>query len=236
MITVDVRGLDAVRAALLGLERQLPYATATAINATAYQVMQIEREQIKTVFDAPTPFVVRGMRYQKATKQTLTAVVYAAPEAAKALVANVEGGQRATKAYEGILRQAGVMSAGRYVVPGKGAKLDRYGNLDRDQLGAILNGLGLLSVQAAQGGSRKRKKAMAESGTYFVGGRGPAAHLRPGIWQRVGRRGLRPVLLFVSRATYVERYQFEQTARAEVVRTFAANFEKAWAKAVSTAR
>ena len=226
--------METVRAALNGLQTQMPYALATAINRTAYQVMQKERATMKTVFDRPTPFVVSGVQYQKATKENVTAIVFIAPKPAQSLIAEVEGGPRKAKPYEATLRTAGVLPSGRYAVPGSGAKLDQYGNINRDQLAAIMQNLGLLSAQSNV--SKRRAKALTQSGTYFVGGTGLARHLYPGIWQRVGSRGLKPILLFVSKATYTARYAFAQTARAEVARVFAANFEAAWAKALATAR
>lgn len=238
MITLDVRGLAEIQRALRGLaEGQIPYAMMMAINSTAYQVMQAERAEIKRVFDRPTPFVQRGVRYDKATKKTLTATVYVAPEAGQALIAHVEGVPRKAKTYEALMRNAGVLPPGRYVVPGAGAKLDRYGNIDSDQLAAILTSLGLLSAQSrAARTTKKRAKAIAGAGAYFVGGQGNAAHLHAGIWQRQGQRGIRPIVLFVSKTTYAARYQFVETARAVAARNFAANFEKAWQKAIATAR
>lgn len=224
-----------MRAALQSASAQLPYAIASAINSTAFQVMQAERAEIKRVFDRPTPFVQKGIRYQKATKQTLTATVYAAPKPAQSLIAEVEGGQRKTKTFEAIMRNAGVLPAGRYIVPGSGAKLDRYGNIDRSQLVAILSKLGALSSSASL--SKRNTKALASANTYFIGGKGASSRLYPGIWQRQqGGKGIKPVLLFVSRATYSPRYQFERVARDTVMRQFTDNFDKAWAKAMATAR
>ncbi len=237
MISIDIRGMDEVQRALRGLASdQIPYALSRAINGTAFQVMKAERAKITSTFDRPTPFVQRGIRYEKATKQTLTARIYAAPESDKALSPNAFGGGRETKIYEAVMRSAGVLQPGKHAVPGSGAKLDRYGNIDRDQLAAILKSLGLLSAQNASRGGKKRQRAMAKSGTYFVGGRGHARHLHAGIWQRVGSRGLKPVIMFISPATYSARFEFVETARAEVVRVFAANFDAAITMAMKTAR
>lgn len=237
MINIDVRGMAEVQRALRGLASgQIPFALSRAINGTAFQVMKAERAEITSTFDRPTPFVQRGVRYEKATKQTLNARVYAAPESAKALAPNAFGGGRETKTYEAVMRSAGVLPLGKHAVPGSGAKIDRYGNIDRDQLAAILKSLGLLSARNASRGGKKRQRAMAQSGTYFVGGQGYARHLHAGIWQRVGSRGLKPVILFISPATYSARFEFAGTARAEAVRVFAANFEAAIALAMETAR
>lgn len=238
MITLDVRGLEPVRDALRGLAyEQIPYAMMTAINRTAYQVMMAQREEIKTVFDRPTPFVQRAMKYEKATKETLTATVYSQSEAARALMPSVVGGQREVKPYEILMRNAGVLPAGRYVVPGAACKLDRYGNADSDVIGAVLNSLGLLSaaMQAGRKLTKKRDKALAQSGSYFVGGYGAGRHLFPGIWQRVNGRP-RPILLFVTRATYEERYRFYDVGIAKVNEIFVDEMKAAVQQAIETAR
>lgn len=237
MITLDVRGLAEVQAALRQLAtQQMPYAISSAINTTAYQVMRAERTEIKRVFDRPTPFVQRGIRYDKATKKTLTATVYAAPESAKSLIHNVEGTPRKTKTYEAMMRNAGVLPAGRYVVPGAGAKMDRYGNIDSNQLAAILSKLGLLSAESAAKGGKRRAKAIAQAGSYFVGGKA-GSRLFPGIYQRkASGRGIRPILIFVTKTTYQPRYRFIETARNEVIQKFPENFDKAFRKAMQTAR
>ncbi len=193
---IEIRNLPEVQRILQNLaSEQIPYAISVAINNTCYQVMQGERTEIKNVFDRPTPFVVRGMRYQKSSKHNLTARVYAAETTSKVFEAHVFSGDRSIKTFEAIMRRLGVLPEGRLVVTASGAKLNAYGNIQRTQLNAILDALSGLANSG-------------KSGVYFLSRRsGRTGHLPMGIWEKIGRR-IVPVLLFVSQATYEKRYQF----------------------------
>ena len=239
MISVDVRGIKEVQSALRNLaSEQMPYAMATAINSTAFKVMNAERNEIKTVFDRPTPWIQKSIRYTKATKDNLEAIVYPHSEGTKTLLPSVVGGQREVKPYERLMMNAGILPSGRYVVPSRSCKMDRYGNADQDVISAILKSLGLLSAAMAAGRkmTRKRGKALNQSATYFVGGQGAAKHLALGIWQRSAGRAVKPVLLFVTRAVYERRYRFDEVGEKEVRKVFADEMKVAIQKAIDTAR
>ena len=239
MISLKITGIKEVQSALRNLaSEQIPYAMATAINSTAFKVMNAERNEIKTVFDRPTPWIQKSIRYTKATKDNLEAIVYPHSEGTKTLLPSVVGGQREVKPYERLMRNAGILPAGRYVVPSHACKLDRYGNADSDVIGAILKSLGLLSaaMQAGRKLTRKRSKALNQSETYFVGGQGAARHLAPGIWQRSASRAVKPILLFVTRAVYERRYRFDEIGEREVRKVFVGEMKTAIQKAIDTAR
>ncbi len=61
------------------------------------------------------------------------ASVWIAPE--------VYGGPRRNKPAELQLRAKGILPEGKYVVPGAGADLDRYGNIKRGQVTRALSGI-----------------------------------------------------------------------------------------------
>ena len=76
MIRIDVRGMDSVQAALSHLATdQIPYATMTAINTVAFRVKNALQAEMRSVFDRPTPWLLKQVTVRKATKQSLTAVV-----------------------------------------------------------------------------------------------------------------------------------------------------------------
>jgi len=63
--------------------------------------------------------------------------------------------------------------------------------------------------------------------------------LAPGIYERFAfgfGSAVRPVLLFVSHATYRKRLGFREAVAATFEQRFAANFDDALAKAISTAK
>lgn len=56
--------------------RQLPFAMAQAINATATRVQAAEQTNIKSTFDNPTPFTQKSVEVNKALKASPVAGVY----------------------------------------------------------------------------------------------------------------------------------------------------------------
>lgn len=239
MIAIDVRdSLNRLERQLTALGReQLPFATSVALNRTAFAVVKAEQKQMQADFASPTPFTLRSLQYVKATKTNLTAIVQPRSASADRVLSEQVAGTpaRAPKNYERAMRSAGVLPEGKVVVPGSGAKIDRYGNLDRTELTAILAMLGVLSAQAKL--TRTQRRAVAnEAATYFLSTKtGRTAHLAAGIWRKTGRR-ISPILLFVSRATYRARYRWLEAAETEVARTFPMEFDAALQKAMESAR
>src|SRR5690606_17275008 len=99
------------------------------------------------VFDRPTRITVNSVLYAKATKDRLYADVFIRDEAsggtppARYLLPEVEGGARRLKPFERLLQAQGVMPAGMFAVPGKGAQLDAFGNVPPSQVNQMLSQL-----------------------------------------------------------------------------------------------
>jgi hypothetical protein len=97
--------------------KQVPFAKAQAINATAKRVQVAETENIRKTFKSPTPFTQNSVAIKRATKASPTAIVYVRDIAAKYL-----------KPYE---------TGGVHVLPGlallnpKNIPLNAYGQLPR---------------------------------------------------------------------------------------------------------
>lgn len=100
--------------------RQLPFATAMAINDTADAVKRAEELSIASSFDRPTPFTKKGVGVRRATKTTLEARVEVKPVQAGYLGIQATGGTRKPK--------------GRALLVPVGARLNKYGNLPKGAL------------------------------------------------------------------------------------------------------
>ena len=106
------------------------------------------------------------------------------------------------------MRKDGLLPIGKYVVPGKGAQLDQYGNIKRGD------------VTKALAGVRKKSKR------HFVMYR----NKKPiGIGQRTsrGKGGMSVLLAFVDKPTYSRRLPFHQVAERDVEQHLPAEFDKA---------
>lgn len=164
---------------------QMPYALMVGLNDVAFEVRREEMELIPKVFDRPKPQTARNIFVRKATKASPRAVVLFDQIYNKGIdeymEANVEGGRRKMKPSEQRL--------GRYYVPGAGAKMDAYGNMQGGQITQILSRLGRFGDVAGYSMNQTLASKLKRTGAkkaleYFMltqrrGG------LAPGIYQRI---------------------------------------------------
>lgn len=235
-LTCEVVGDQAVRAMIDGLSpRRLAAAQATALTRTAALVKAAERDAIGRSFDRPTPYTLNSLFMRPATAARLEATVWLKDDlagsgtpATKYLAPQIEGGDRPLKRMEFVLQQAGHMPSGWRAVPGRGAKLDAYGNVSRGQIQQILS---QLRVQLTAGSSRsiavggdrktqaKRRRAFGRAGGQIFSLPAGKGKLPPGIYLAEGRDfgaklgygrtgRITPLLVFVRAVTYRRRWDF----------------------------
>ena len=120
MITISVKADVKKLASSLDsmMRKQLPFATAQAINATAEKIRAAEQDNMRKVLDAPTPFTVGSIGIKKATKANPVAIVYVKPVAAAYLLPYEVGGLNKLNS-KALLKPVG-------------AKVNQYGNLPRN--------------------------------------------------------------------------------------------------------
>lgn len=232
---------------------QVPYAASVALNKTAEFGRVAVVDDMRRVFDRPTPWVLNSLRVKRATKSMLVAEVAfkdkSSVESSRSMIEpHVFAGQRRFKAMEGRLLRAGMLPAGWNAVPGAAAKLDANGNMSRGQITQMLNVLGTYreaGYNKADARTRARlAKGNEKKGVYGfvywvnpVGGQ-QARHLLPGVYQRVATpfgSSLKPVLIFVQRARYQARLPFYRLVDGAVARHFPTEFDKAFEAALKTA-
>ena len=221
-LNIKAIGLEAITRDLDNQRKQARFATAQALTRTAWAVVRAEQAEVDKVFDKPTPFTKRAFGVERATPQSLTAVVYIKPRQAEYLAPQIEGGSRPMKRFEQRLSSE-AKSAG-FWVPGKGVKLNAYGNLTLGQLKSIAEGL------------RKSGK-FADT---FVGIPRGHAGAPFGIWARPkhgkAKGVLKPLLVRISQPGYRRRFDFFGVAERTVDRNFATEFDKAMESALRSAR
>lgn len=242
------------------VDKQLPYAAAVALNLVAQDIVVAEQHEMRDVFDRPrpTPYTLSGVAvYKGATKRRLSAVVwlkdYATSNgvpASKFLAPQIRGGSRRLKKSEKALRSAGVLPSDMFAVPGKAAKLDAYGNMDRGQIRQIISyfrgaellagHLGNTKDKTRQRLAKGNKKKGIRGFEYFVG-RPADGKLPMGVWQRFGFGALgsaiKPVLIFIDKTPrYKAIYDFDYVAEITNKARFRDRFTAALAEARRTAR
>ncbi|MDF3932139.1 hypothetical protein [Pseudomonas citronellolis] len=240
MIVVGADGLQAQLDALADLEQNLiPYAVSTALTKTAQGLVGRLQDEMRVVFDKPTPYTMSALRMFPATKDRLSARVWFREGADKAMPASiwlapeVYGGGRRHKPLELQLRERNILPYGMYVVPGEGAELDAYGNIKRGQLIKAISGVKGFTQKGydanATDSMRSLKKANAKS--YFVmkrGGRAIGIAQRTG-WGKGNRASIKMVLAFVAKPKYSERLSFFQIAEQYTREHLPTEFDRALA-------
>ena len=75
-IKVQTNGLLELKAKLAGMaDKQVAFATSRALNAAAYAATKAVGKEMARVFDRPTSWVLKSVRYTKSDKRNLTATV-----------------------------------------------------------------------------------------------------------------------------------------------------------------
>jgi hypothetical protein len=225
----------------------MPLVMSRALNQTAYSGRIAVQGAMDRYFDRPTPFAKRGVVYNKATEQNLTAaVVLSGDKASRGVLPataflgpQVHGGLRTLKAFEVQLRERGLLPPGHVAVPAKRAKLDRYGNMPQSFLNRVMADL-QINYRGAGAERARTKRSLKRNKNYraarfFVPAKG--SHLKPGVYQRKPRsREVFPVILFLRSRPYTPRFPFFAIVEEHVDKTFPANFDAAFARAMRTAR
>lgn len=253
MITLSVKhDLDKLSTSIGDLQkRQIPFAAKNAINATAKKVVERETHEMRDIFDRPTPYTLSSVKvFSYATPQNLQAVVGLKDEtgkgipAIKFLATEIAGGARRMKRFEIALRSVGALPEGYRAVPGEGAKRDSYGNMSPAQIVQILSFFKAFPEAGYKANMSAKRRASLKKGSkkslgfeYFVGR--PGDRLPLGVWQRF-RLGhgsaIKPVLIFVTSASYQAIFDFVYVAKVAVDKEFPGEFSQAMAEAVRTAR
>lgn len=255
-----------VKEMLRGYERQLPFATAKGLTKLGQLVKEEEIQEMKRIFDRPTPFTLNSLKLTPAKKDRLSATVWFKdpPRLGSAqhyLEPQVFGGGRELKRLEKLLKM-------KHLMPGAGAKLDAYGNLSRGQITQLLSVLKAFNTAGydmnltSRSGKRNRKPRDYFAVTKKRGGLVPGIYQRVqsakgfgaktkrslpfGEWQKgrtrgrfssvIRARGVKPILVQGSSPTYKARFDFHGVAQRTIDRNYQRVFSEVVSEIIRTAR
>lgn len=103
--------------------KQIPFATAKALTDTAKDAQTASKKAMIKKLDRPTPFTLRGVAIQRATKTKLQSVVYIKDIQAKYLRWQISGGTREARNKALLIPQ--------------GIRLNKYGNMPKGRLSKL---------------------------------------------------------------------------------------------------
>ena len=229
-VSIDTSGVQRM---LANAEKQLRYAAARGLTATAYDARTALQKEMAARLDRPTRWTLGGSRVEKATRDNLVAVLAMREgqfQPADQLRQQFAGGGRAPKRFEVALQRAGLIAGGERIVPGRAAQLDVYGNVRRGQLTQILQAIGAAKAKAPT--KQKRTSRSARSEIFWSDGKaGP----EKGAWLKKGKT-LMSLLLVVSSTQYRQRLALRPLVERVVAERLQRNFDTALAEALRTAR
>lgn len=253
-LSVRLEGFDRVDQMLGNLGKQQRFAASRALNEGAYAGKVATEREISAVFDRPTPWIQKSVRYVKSTRDNLTSKVdfeawgnKAGVTAEKVLRAEIDGGARKLKRFEVALARRGILPPGMAIVPSSAVKRDPYGNVPGSLLVQILayfRAFGEQGYRANMTDDGRRKLAMdnEKKGTrgfvYFALQRSHG-RLIPGIYQRFQfgfGSSVKPVLFFVKVPRYRPRLAFYKVGEAAALEAFRRSYPRFLAEAMRTAR
>ena len=206
------------------LAYKMPSAFARGLTETAKHTKQALRDRLPRYIDRPTKWTLNSMYVFPAEKTDLRSAVAFKTEsgkyprsamrsipAAESMRRQVYGGQRKLKAFENTLLNNGITKKQRpYVVPGPGAKLNKFGNVTTAFMNKVFY-TGLSRGSNSQGYDRplNGRRSASKNGQYFIKSKGGFG-VPIGIFQRKTKRKAVPVFFFVDRARYDPRFPFER--------------------------
>lgn len=223
MLEVSIRAdFSSLERALMAMKRELPdIAARAAVARTAALSRTAINRAMPDIFDRPTPMTARAVLF-KVDPAARAATLFVRDEASKGtapsqyLAAEIRGGPRRDKRSERALIARGLMEPDQQAVPGRGARLDAFGNIPGSAMVRILSrvkafgemGFSANLSEATKRRLRKQGLATRRSGTDYFVGRDREGRPRA-IYHLVGPGDVRPVLVFTDRrARYRKRFDF----------------------------
>jgi hypothetical protein len=252
-ITADLRGLKSLVEGFS--QRRYNAVIATALTRTAVTVREETRRAIGQVFDRPTPWAQRSVWMKRAEASNLEASVYLVDRHGDPqdkpyhyLFPQVFAGQRGRKGFESLLNRARVLPDGFVTVPGKGAKLDHYGNQQKGEIVQILSALSAFPTAGSGRGfnanrtaASKKRRGSKLRDIFFSspslqqqaanGGRLPW-----GVWERLPGGRVQCLLFFVRRATYRKKLPLFEIRDRVMARDFQREFNRAYDESAARLR
>lgn len=215
--------------------RHVPYAASVAANWGAWDAVLEARRHLRERLNAPRPYTLNAMaQLRRATRAEPESLVGFRMFAGKGTPAwkylrhMEEGGARAAKRSERLLRAKGIIGPGEFVVPAEGGPIAAAGN--GSGVGGwytrLLSGIGAQN-DAAQNTPEVNARGKRRAFTYFRAG-----NL---IARKRGNGRIEPLLAVVRQPVYAQRLFLTEAIAAELDRRMPIHLDRAMELALRTA-
>jgi hypothetical protein len=221
-------------------ERRINAAVATALTRTVREIEKKWQANINANIKAPTKRTQKATVVRQATAKKLMAEVKlrdvgGGQMPADYLVHHETADERLVKKFERALVATGAMPPGYFVVPGRGAVLDGYGNVSRGQIVQVITQLGGKFSPGYQRvispDIKKRRASAAKRGRVYVavrpGAEEQAHRVSAGIYERLPNGDRVAVFLYKSSLSYRKRLSLRELAEKAALPVFRNEFGRA---------
>ncbi|MFZ6724695.1 hypothetical protein ACO0K2_04300 [Undibacterium sp. MH2W] len=200
-------------------QQQVPFATSNALTAIAKNVQAAEKAALPRVFDRPTPFTINSIRVRAARKNNLEAIVYVNDIAASYLAPYEFGGLQKLNS--------------KALLNPKNVQENQYGNIPRRLIAQLKNRsdifIGPVKTKKGEVINGVWQRPIIRVDTKFRG--------RTEVAKGSNTTGRLKLLIRFGDAQPVKKHLGYRTRAQKVVNTtFKAEFGKALAKAMASAR
>lgn len=240
-ISIDITGIKELQAELKDIStRRLNSILATTLTRTAWDVANGWQKSINATIESPTPRTQKAVIVKQATATSLVAEVKL-KDAMKGLAPqdylspHEFSGDRLLKKFEQALVKSGAMPSGFFVVPGRAAKLDGYGNVTRAQITHVITQLGMDYSPGYQRtiskSASKRMATAARHGRKYVAvqpGVAKRYKVSPGIYEMQADGSRKAVFLFKGEVRYRKRLKLMDEGHQKVDQVIQAQFSRAF--------
>jgi hypothetical protein len=196
--------------------KQMPFAAALGLSMTAKKVAKVEQRMMVKKLDRPTPFTIKGVKWQGAKKADfklgkLHSRVYVMDKQAQYLHLQIEGGTRTPRGTA-------------IPVPTTNLKLNKYGNMigGRNRIQRLLKKKNVFqgTINGVAGIWQRPKQGKQSGGGYGT----------------TGASGLKLLVAYENTVTYQPRFDFYGIGERSVKKNISIEMDKAIGRALKSAK
>ncbi|MGY6214970.1 hypothetical protein ACW73L_07395 [Methylolobus aquaticus] len=232
------------------LQAEAPFIAAVGLTRLASESKRAIDAEMRSKFDRPTPWAMRAIAIEKATKQTLRSRVGLQDETlgkggywSEVLGHQFTGGGRTVKRFERAMMKARLLPPGHYAVPFRDERTDPFGNLPRGKLTQLMSYMQAWRESGYRANMSDERRKVFRKKTkkfFFLALRSDprTRGLKPGIWATDDKQwsddqpSIRPVLLFQKGPRYKQRIDLHRVAQSVADRRWGALMVEALASVV----
>jgi hypothetical protein len=218
---------------------QMPFAISKAMNDVGFDTMRFYKSALPGIIDRPTPFTIRAMFVEKASKKNLSVKIGFKESASKGTPAAKymhhlnEGGTRPWKRSEVLLRQKGYIQDDQQLIPSK-EFMNQYGNARESQVVKMLSAMQATFEPGNYSHKTNSRNKTGKLNEFFVNSKKSQSHFGPHVYRKSGRHKMKLFMWVTKRAQYKKILNYNELTSEHFAKQFPDAMQKAFDYAMAT--